>query len=87
MIDPNLIESDEMICERIRKMAEAEDGMLVSAGARPTHVAAVKRAGRVVELDFSEVPDEARSEVLSEIREIMGRARIVATNPVEAAAS
>jgi predicted NBD/HSP70 family sugar kinase len=61
--------------ELLRSAAEAEDGLCVSAGGRMAHLAAARESGRIVELDFSEVPPDDRPDVLEEIREIINRAR------------
>ena len=57
-----------------RQAAEAEGGMSVSAGARVAHVRLALDAGRAVNVDLSEVPEDRRFSLIAEIRELVGLA-------------
>jgi hypothetical protein len=60
--------------ELFRRAAEAEGGMPVSAGARISHVRAAISAGRALYVDLSDVPEDARAELVEEIQAVVNRA-------------
>ena len=60
--------------DRYRQAIQADDGEPVSAGARVAHVKAAAEAGRLVQLDLSDVPADLRPALLVEIKELI-RAR------------
>ena len=60
--------------ERFRQAAEAEGGLPVSAGARVHHVAWAVASGRSITIDLSAVPEEIRSTLVAEIKELVRRA-------------
>jgi hypothetical protein len=60
--------------ELFRQAAEAEGGMPVSAGARVAHVRMAVESGRALLVDLSAVPEDKRSAVVAEIKELVNRA-------------
>lgn len=57
-----------------RQVAEAEDGICVSAGARLAHVRLALESGRAVTIDLSEVPEGLRTSLVAVIREMVSLA-------------
>ncbi len=64
MITPS---SDQLF----RQAAEAEDGMIVSAGARVAHVRLALDSGRAITVDLSQVPEDRRSSLIAVIQEMV----------------
>lgn len=60
--------------ERLRREAEAESGMSVSAGARVVHVRTAVASGRAILVDLSTVPEENRPALVAEIKQLVSRA-------------
>jgi hypothetical protein len=58
-----------------RKALETEAGEPISAGARVAHVRALLESGRALYVDLSSVPEEDRPALVSQIRELVNRAK------------
>jgi hypothetical protein len=59
--------------ELFRQAAEAEGGMPVSAGARIVHIRSAADKGHAVYVDLSSIPEEKRSAVILQIKELVHR--------------
>jgi len=59
--------------ELFKQAAEAEGGIPVSAGARIIHIRTAAEKRRAVYVDLSSVPEEKRSAVILQIKELVRR--------------
>lgn len=57
--------------QMFHQAAEAEGGMSVSAGARVAHVRLALESGRAVTVDLSPVPENLRSSLIEQIRDLV----------------
>jgi len=62
--------------ERFRQVAQAEDGMPISAGARVAHLRLALESGRALYVDLSAVPEDQRTALIGEIKEMVNRRSI-----------
>ena len=66
--------------ERLRQLAEMEDGMPVSAGGQVSHEKAHVTAGRGVFFDLSSIPETQRPAVVAELQEVIRKATTTGTS-------
>ena len=64
-----------------RGVAEAENGMPISAGARVAHVRAAVQSGRALYVDLSAIPENERGSVVAQITDLVKRASASAPQP------
>jgi hypothetical protein len=60
--------------QRFRRAAEAEGGAPISAGARVAHVRLAIESGRAIVVDLAGVPEEQRSTLIADIKELVRKA-------------
>jgi hypothetical protein len=63
-----------------RQAAEAEGGMSISAGARVMHVRLAVESGRAVVVDLSGVPEDNRTALITEIKDLVHKASLRAAS-------
>jgi hypothetical protein len=62
-----------------RRAAEAENGTPISVGARVAHVRLAIESGRAIVVDLTGVPDENRTALVAEIKELVHKASVRAS--------
>ncbi|MCI0378189.1 MAG: hypothetical protein L0215_11335 [Gemmataceae bacterium] len=63
-----------------RQAAEEEGGLPISAGARVAHVRLAIESGRTIQIDLFDVPEDKRTALIAEIKELVRRAGLRATS-------